>query len=160
VPINKLTGGKARAGGGIVPGNAFALRIHKVPVSSLTTGEKDTGFDFPTGAVILGVWVQIATAESTATTKTIDVGLLSSESGGDTDGLIDGLATSASGVKQPSIIAGAVTLGVLMHVDLNGAVNTFEPHVVTTAKSLVYQLGSAHTELDADIVVMYLDPNP
>lgn len=158
--INKISGGKVKAGGGIVPGNAFALRCHKVPVAVLSTGEKDTGFDFPTGAIVLGVWVQISTLEATATTKTIDVGLLSSESGGDTDGFIDGLSTAAAGVKQPTITASAVTYGVLLHTDLDGVSNVFEPHVITTAKSLVYQLGSAHTELDADIVVLYLDPNP
>lgn len=142
----------------MVLGDGYALVARKFKISSLTTGEKDTGFDFPAGAIILDVIVDIDTPESTATTKTIDVGLLSSESGGDTDGFLDGVSTATAGSIQGSLANGAVTFGLLQKVDLDGVSSVLKKHAIGTAKSLVYQLGSAHTELVGTIRVVYLDP--
>lgn len=130
--------------------------VHRI--SDLGTGEKDTGLDFQAGDVIINAYVAVRTAEATAATKTIDVGLLSSESGGDTDGFLDGVATSAAAVVRGSLV-GTDTVGVLLKQDTNGS-SVFVPaeHVVASAVSLVYQLGSAHTELVADIIVRFFRP--
>lgn len=150
-------------------------KVAVIPVTALSAGEKDTGFDLPTKGIVFDVFVDVKTAEATATTKTIDVGLLAAESGGDIDGFLDGAVDSAIAVKPGALpvtdgvsinfFTAAPTLGVLFYDGLlgadaaatNGCV-TRRPHVLNgTARSLVYQLGSAHTELVADIWVVYVD---
>ena len=62
--------------------------------------ETDTGFDLVEDSQVLlqgaGVYVDDADA-----TETIDVGILSSESGGDADGFFDGLSVATSGLVVP-----------------------------------------------------------
>lgn len=138
-------------------GSGSQVRTKKLAVSALTTGEKDTGWDLPAKSAVLNVYVDVRTAESTSGTKTIDVGLLSSESGGDTDGFLDGVSTATTGIKKGTLLNTGQTLGALLRVDESGAgVLVPEPHIVATAKSVVYQLGAAHTELVADIYVHYI----
>lgn len=138
------------------------------------SGETDTGFDFKDGDVILDVFVDIQTLEATAGTKTIDVGLLSSESGGDADGLADGLVTSAAGTVIPKATittgsntkyAASTTRGVLLQdfqagtdVDTDEGMAYNKSHVVSSAVSLTYTLGSAHTELVAKGYVVFFRP--
>ena len=84
------------------------LRVKKIPITSTPTGaEQDTSFDLPSGAVVRDVLVDVTTAEATGATKTLDVGLLSSESGGDADGLLDGVSVAATG-----LVRGVATLTV------------------------------------------------
>jgi hypothetical protein len=138
---------------------------------SRTSGEQDTGFDFVAGDVILDAWVDIDTAEATGGTKTVDVGLLSSESGGDADGLLDGIVTSATGVIVPkaTITTGSntkfvasATKGILLcdvqagsDVDQDEGVYVEKKHVVTTAVSLTTTVGSTATELAAKVYVLF-----
>lgn len=130
-------------------------------INDRTTGEKDTGIDFKAGDVIMDCFVKVRTLEATAGTKTIDVGLLSSESGGDTDGFLDGVSTAAAATVRGSLDSGGQTYGVLLHEDESGGgVLTRSGHVITTATSLVYQLGSAHTEIEGEIYVVYFRPQP
>lgn len=154
---------------------ALGVKVEKIRIGALTTGEKDTGFDFPTGGIVFGVYVDVDTAETTGSTKTIDVGLLASETGGDADGFLDGASTSATGGvagtlpvtdgTNTNFYTAAPTLGVLSFDGLLGGdaaatpgVATRRPHVLNgTAKSLSYTLGSAHTELVGSIVVVYID---
>lgn len=153
-----------------------SLKVKKLPVAVLTTGEKDTGWDLPAQSVVYDVLVNVTTLEATATTKTIDVGLLSSETGGDTDGFIDGAVTSAAAIVRGGVtvttgsntkfFAATPTRGVLMahhqagtDVDQDEGLYLEIPHraQAVTAKSVVYQLGSAHTELVADIYILYVE---
>jgi hypothetical protein len=155
---------------------AFGIvKAAKVAIGAVSTGEKDTGFDLPTKGIVLDVFVDVTTLEATATTKTIDVGLLSSESGGDADGFLDGASTAAAAVVRGSItvtdgsnqnfIAAAPTLGALLRSGVLGTDAAGEsaaliktPHVLNgTAKSLTYTLGSTHTELVGAIYVVYID---
>ena len=149
--------------------DAQRIVIKKIAVTTLTNAEIDTGWDLPAKAVVLDAWVNVTTLEATGTTKTIDVGLLSGESGGDTDGFLDGIstATPASLKKGAVTVSGGVysanTFGVLLsdyvvgtNTDDRGLFNRkFFLSDSVTAKSVVYQLGSAHTELVADIYIMY-----
>jgi hypothetical protein len=141
------------------------------------TDEHDTGYALQAYDIIKDVYVRVYTAEATASTKTIDVGLLSSQSGGDADGLLDGVSTSAAGtIKGESAIttgsntkfaAATPTRGVLMmdhqagtDVDQDEGVAYKKHHVCnTTALNISYTLGEAATELDADIVVEFFRPN-
>lgn len=151
------------------------IKVAKIPVTALSTGEKDTGFDLPTKGIVLDVFVDVTTAEATGSTKTIDVGLLSSESGGDADGFLDGVVDSAIAVVGPEVaatdgsnqnyFAAAPKLGALLRQgDLGGdaagtsAALIKKAHILNgTAKSLTYTLGSTHTELVASIYVVYCD---
>jgi len=98
-------------------------RILKIPFGH-ETSETDTGVDLPDKAMVLDVWLEVTTADSGIT---IDVGLLSTESGGDADGFLDGAPLDSTGLVfggiTPTITSGtnntylasvARTIGVLL----------------------------------------------
>lgn len=171
----KITDAVALAGGFNVDG--LSLKHKKIPVSTLaSSSEKDGGWDLPADAVVLDVFVNVKTAEATGTTKTLDVGLLSSESGGDADGFLDGVTVATTGIKRgvATVTVGgtetyfaSTTRGALFGTFLAGAnvagdVGTLyeRPHIAgsVTAKSVSYTAGSNDfAELVADIHVLYLE---
>lgn len=144
------------------------------------TGENDTGWDLPSTAIVTKVLVNVKTAEATGTTKTIDVGLLSTESGGDADGFLDGIDVSTTGLKGPGVTvtetagvnetyisAVASTYGALL-ADVNfelgtdtagdtGYVNVNEKwHINENGNSVSWTPGSADfADLVADIIIFY-----
>lgn len=139
------------------------------------TTETDMGFDLPADAEVLDVLIYVRTAEATGTTKTLDIGLLSSESGGDADGFLDGVSVSATGLKRfaHTITTGAnntylasTTLGALMRDFVAGEDTAaggdgfvaHKPHLTSsvTAKSVSITPGSNNfAELVADIIFIY-----
>jgi len=164
----RSVGGEANAGFGA------ALQIYEADIDVLSAGEKDTGVDLPKKGVVLFAWVEVRTKEDTAGTKTIDVGLKASETGGDTDGFLDGISTSAVGEIQPSITVSSTgatnyisarTWGVLLSQGIDGSnaanrpgIRHYRPHELNgTARSIVYQLGSTHTELEGRIKLLVLN---
>ena len=118
------------------------------------TTETDTGFDSTTGMVIdpLGCFVHVLAADAT---ETIEVGLLSSESGGDADGFLDVLSVGTAGVIAPTLAATAETLGALLRVAATADAGTGlvpRQHVINaTAVSLTYTL-TAGTDTAAGII--------
>lgn len=103
--------------------------------------ETDTGFDLPTGALVLPwVAVKVATADST---EDINVGLLSSESGGDADGFLVAASVGTAATVRGAL-AGTDTLGALLKEDTNGSsVLVPASYVVgATAKSVTYTLST------------------
>ena len=64
------------------------------------TSETDTSIDLPEGSVILDVFLDVETADAGITR---DVGLLSTESGGDADGFLDGISVAATGLVHPTL---------------------------------------------------------
>lgn len=146
-------------------------------VASLPGTEVDTGFDFKKGDIVKHVYVRIYTAEATGTTKTIDVGILSSESGGDADGFLDGVVTSATGTVTATASAtdgsnqnfwatapkrGALLYSGRLGTDAAGDAGAIIPIDWVcdgTAVSLTHTVGSAGTELDADIVIEFFRPH-
>lgn len=149
-------------------------RVKKIAVTGLDGNETDSGWDLPAKSIVYSVYVDVKTAESTGSTKTIDVGLLSSDSGGDADGFLDGVSTASAKVVTGGFTytdgtsqnyVSAHTWGVLMYQGLVGAdgagtagtVN-LNPYLAATntAKSVTYTVGSAATELIADIYIVYL----
>lgn len=135
--------------------NLFAM-----PIDVLTTGEKQPvpGL-LPAGLIIFHTFVQIFVAEATATTKTIDVGLLSTATSpdADADGLLDGAVTSAAGVVRGTMDdTTAQTIGALLRELTTAHAGPLvpHPHVITkTDTAFTYTLGSAHTELVGDVYV-------
>lgn len=73
--------------------------------------ETDTGWDFPDDAVLLDVFLDVEDEEATGTTKTIDVGLLSSESGGDANGFIAAFSVATAGRFRPSVVHSSHVVG-------------------------------------------------
>lgn len=159
---------------GAISTNRLALRHLRVEIDHTGgSAEQDTGFDFTSGDMIQDVWVEVTTPEVSGTTKTINVGLLSSESGGDTDGFLAAASVAAAGhvFSVNTVTAGlnntylaSTTRGALLRdfiagEDVNAGGDGMvvpKPHIISTAKSLVYQFGSANFgELRAVIHVLY-----
>lgn len=149
-------------------------QVKKISVSIPDGTEQDSSWNLPATAIVHDVFVNVTTAESTGTTKTLDVGLLSSESGGDADGFLDGVNVSATGIKRgvATVTAGgtesyfsSTTRGALFRSFLAGAntatdvgTNYEKPHLssAVTAKSISYTAGSTDfAELVADIYIVY-----
>lgn len=106
--------------------------------------ETDTGFDFTAGMAINPLNLSVYTKTLDAT-EDIDVGLLSSESGGDADGFMDGVSVNAAGVVTPTLAATAETLGALLRVAATADAGTGlvpRQHVIATAVSLTYTLST------------------
>jgi len=91
------------------------------------TSETDTGIDLPSKAAILDVFVEVTTADSG---ETMDVGLLSSETGGDADGFLDGVAMDSTG-----LVSGGITPTIT-----TGANNTYLASVARTIGVLLADL--------------------
>lgn len=60
--------------------------------------EVDTGLDFPVGAWVYRAGAYVRTVDAT---ETVSFGILSTETGGDTDGLISGLSVATAGWVEP-----------------------------------------------------------
>ena len=159
------------------------VKIKKIHVTASDGTEQDSTFDLPAHAIVLDAFVNVTTAESTGTTKTLDVGLLSSESGGDADGFLDGVSTAATGLvrgalsitktvgtNETYISAVANTFGALLQEvvyelgtdtagDTGFCTVTGKKHLSdsVTAKSVSYTAGSAQTEFVGDIFIVYIE---
>lgn len=136
------------------------------------SGETNAGFTFKDGDLILDTWVDVETAEATAATKTIDIGLNGTSGDDDPDGLADGLVTSAANVIYPcaTVTTGSntkfvasSTRGALLSdvqagsdVDQDEGVAIDKAHAVTSDSPLTYTLGAAATELKAKGYVEFI----
>lgn len=119
------------------------------------TTETDTGFDFPTGATILPrPSVDVRTADAT---ETIDVGLLSSESGGDANGFIAALSVGTPG-QIDTTFASTVTNGALLVETATGAAAVIPGTYVigATAVSLTYTLTAGSDTAAGYLKVPYI----
>ena len=108
--------------------------------------EKDTGLDFTTGMTIMPFTaVDVRTVDSG---KTIDFGLLSSESGGDADGFVAAASVATAAVVQAKCAATA-TLGALLRetvvADAGTASVRHSYTIGATAVSLTYTISSGST---------------
>lgn len=79
-----------------------------VPFGASDNAERDTGLDLPSNCIMTAFDVGLRVT-STDATETIDVGLLSSESGGDANGFITAASVANSGFVEllPQITGGA-----------------------------------------------------
>lgn len=160
--------------------NGGLVRVKKISISSAPTGaEQDTGWDLPVNSVVMNVFVHVTTAEVTGATKTMDVGLLSSEIGGDTDGFLRGVSVSTTGVKRGGFVStvgsnntymGALsthTQGTLLmsafivgeDIAAGGdGVASVGTYAVSTAVSVVYDAGSNDwVEFRGAIYIVYME---
>lgn len=143
---------------GGAPGQ-FVIKVSVAAADFADNSEVDLNVDVPSDALVEYAYINVTTAETTATTKTLDVGLLSSESGGDADGFLDGVSVASAVPAIPTLASGGQTLGALLRADESGAgVLVPEPHSTesVTAKSVSATFGDAGgaNELVADIYLI------
>jgi hypothetical protein len=118
------------------------------------TNSHDTTIIIPQYAVIKNVYLKVAVAEATGTTKTLIIGI----SGGDEDGFLAGVSVGTIGTIKGTLANGAVTLGALQTVDTDG-VNAVvkEDYVCSAATTIAYTLVAAdYEEMVANVVVEYM----
>jgi hypothetical protein len=140
--------------------NGGLVKVRKISITATPDGtEQDTAWDLPAKSVVLGVWVDVTTAEATGTTKTLDVGLKSGESGGDADGFLDGVSVASQGVVKGTLASGGQTLGAFLRVDEGGTGELVpEPAVTPTAVSVTYTAGANDfAEFRGDIYIVYME---
>jgi len=121
--------------------------------------ETDTGLDFPVNTLVKNCLVEVVTVDAT---ETIDVGLLSSETSGDADGIVKAASIATAGFVRPFVITDGTNedfvasqcVGALIGLGSNGtdAANDFGQgggwgHIVTgsNAKSLTYTPSTSDT---------------
>src|SRR3990167_9855574 len=93
-------------------------RTLKYEIGAAPTGsEQDTGIDLPAKCIVRDVFVDVTTAETTGATKTMNVGLLASESGGDADGFLVGISFVAAGLLRCRLISYRPRLGTFLSVE-------------------------------------------
>jgi hypothetical protein len=156
-------------GDGVILNGSVAHYVKRLPITVVaSTAEQDTGWDLPADAIVTDVKVLVATAEATGATKTMHVGLLSSETGGDADGFAASISVAATGIKIPraTVTAGVLSANTRGALLADYAVGTdaadrgiYVPksHICNgTAKSITYTLGSNDwVEFVGDIIVEY-----
>lgn len=113
------------AAGQLVPGMMIdGVPAIKIPFTK-STSEADTGLDIPSGVIVKDVFIYCTTNASGAT---IDVGILSSEGGGDADGFLDGESLATAGWVVHNLVdatAANITVGVLLdEVQIKDATGT------------------------------------
>lgn len=136
---------------------AKVVRITAADVSA----SENAGFDFdiPAGSIVHDVFVNVITAEATATTKTLDIGTATADSG-DPDGFLDGISVAAAGVVRGSLISTGQTKGALLREDEGTTVYVPCPYVNnTTAKALAVTGSAGFADLVADIIIEYTEVN-
>jgi hypothetical protein len=153
-----------------------AVKMRRIPITAAAnTNENDTTFDIPDKSIVIDVILDVTTAEATASTKTVDIGLLSSESGGVADGFADGISTANIGLIRPEVTVttggsetyfSATTRGSFLqnffagaNADGDSGVAHNKPHLSTavTAKSVSWTAGEAQTEFVGAILIFYIE---
>jgi hypothetical protein len=148
-----------------IPGFVQRLRI---PFSQ-NTSETDTGLNLPSTALVIDSVIEVTTAVAAST---IDVGTLSSESGGDANGFIDGVSCASTGLVLPAAVLtagntvsswtsstyGALLQDLVTAVTTSGLTGTFNRKNyaadANTAKSISYST-SAHA-IAGNIHIFYI----
>lgn len=126
----------------------------RMPIVAAATANDFDNLIFPAKTVIHAVMVDVLTQEATGATKTVDIGI----SGGDEDGLVDGLSVAAAGLIGCVLTHNAKTVGALLVDDEDGAgalVNQPGGYITTAETTLCYTLGSNDfAELVANVRVL------
>ncbi len=158
-------GGQAFVRKGILPGGTTEIFIEGgradqclvIPFAAAdvtAATEIDTGFDLPTNALVMpDVSIIVTTIDAT---ETMDVGLLSGESGGDADGFLVAASVAVAGRIRGALV-GTDTLGALLKEDTNaGPVLVPATYPVgATAKSVTFTLSTGSDTGEGFICIHY-----
>lgn len=81
--------------------------------------ETDTGVDLPANCLVKDAHLRVTTVDAT---ETVDVGILSSESGGDADGFLVGMALDTAGfVNAYGVVTSGTNIDYVVHTSGYGA---------------------------------------
>ncbi len=143
-----------------VVGAVSKVKVINMTASDFSDGsEVDTGWDLPDNAIVKNVFVRVNTEETTASTKTIDVGTDGSGSN-DPDGFLAGVSVAATGLVKGTLVNSGQTLGALLAVDEDDAGTLVpEPDVTSGGESVTVTAGDAggFDEADFDIIIEYIE---
>ena len=121
------------------------------------TSENGTGWSLPAKAIVHNVYLDVTIKEDTATTKTVDIGTDSTDSG-DADGYLVGVSIATAGLVKGTLGSGGQTLGTLLHVDESGAgVLVPEADISMGGKEITWTAGEAQTEFAGTIIIEYTE---
>lgn len=146
------------------------LVIPFAAADTTATTETSTGFTLPTNAVVqpMGIGVDVLTAQSA---KTIDFGVLSSESGGVAAGFGSAVSLGTAAAVFPALtvtagVAASTTYGSLLadftagaNSDDRGIFNRKEYRCDGTAHTISYTLSSGSTTSKGFLKIPYIIPN-
>lgn len=156
-------------------------KVKVINVSSPPAAEVDSGWNLPEAGYVCSITVSTTTPEVTAATKTIDVGTLSSETGGDVDCFADGIYVDTRAVSPTFVTAftGAnetyllgTTYGVSLRnvwvagSDTAGDHGVFIPRTwgltsgAGAGASISYTPGAAMSEWTGAIIIEYVELVP
>ncbi len=122
--------------------------------------EGTTGLQFPVGALLSPFpALRVTTLEGS---RTLEVGLLSSETAGDADGLLDAVSLAAVGMIVPAV-SGTPTLGALLvqNFATTPAVNLPDTHAIigTNARTISATFSASSATAQAFAVLPYVKPH-
>jgi hypothetical protein len=90
-----------------------------LPFGASDNAETDTGLDLPANLLVKDAYIKVSTTDSG---ETLDVGLLSSESGGDADGFVLLTSVASSGYVNPwPVVTSGTNIDYLVHTAGYGA---------------------------------------
>lgn len=168
-PFLARAGGNAGSGTDLLSLLGRFARVKTISFAKSTT-EKDTGWDLPAKSIVLDVIIEVKAGASGAS---INVGLLSSESGGDSDGFAASAPCTSQGLVRPqaTVTVGnstayfsSCTRGVLLcdfqaGTDTNGDEGLYreKPHLSTavSAKSVSYT--TSNHDISGNIHILFLE---
>jgi hypothetical protein len=129
----------------------MSLKCARVRLNCATTGLRTYGLSLNPGEVVLDTYLDVGTLETTASTKSVNVGVT-----GTTAGFL-ALASTASAVVVPgSLVAGSVTKGSLLSEGTAASGRFSKPYISTASVALTSQCAEAQTEAVVDACVIYL----
>lgn len=133
-------------------------KIAKIEITAPSDNlETSTGFILPDKAIVKDIFLDVITAEVTGTTKTLNIGTDSTDSG-DADGYLAGISVSTTGLKKGTVANGAVTFGALLLTSLDGTSSVKEPDISSGGKEITFTAASSNfAELVANIFVVYTE---
>lgn len=133
--------------------------ISMAPADFSDNSEVDTGFDLPDTAIVTNVFLNVSVAETTQSTKTVDVGTNGSGSD-DPNGFLAAVSVAATGLVKGTLLNSGQTLGALLAVDEDGAAALVpEPDITSGGESITVSAGDASglSEATFDIIVEYIE---
>lgn len=138
--------------------NATMVAVIPFNCSEFTAGtEYNWGLQMPATALVQpDVSVRVTTAEAG---RTLSVGLLSSESGGNASGFITGLSLAAVGRIKP-LLSGTPTLGALLvqNFATTPAVNVRQPAAIAASRTISITTSASSVLAAGFIEIPYLRP--
>lgn len=140
------------------PAHAYpGLTLQTIRVVLTATGasgtEVDSGVSIPAKSFVLAAFVDMATGASSVT-PLLDVGTLSTASGGDADGFLAALNVSGAGALKGSMLASARTLGALSFVGTAASLMFIQPYLNDIARNVSWTSAAVTSAQNGEIVLL------